>query len=163
MAADAAGDHDRAAQLHHEGREIFVKAGDLGGQGSTLSRLSWAYYLKGDFELARRYALEGLAKFETIDHTWGIAISFGRLGLTEIEAGRLPGAAEHFLACLDEATEGLVEQHSSRSSPGSVVEGLRTEPAEAAGEAEAEGLIVGDHNRGLSGARSMLRARLGQG
>lgn len=68
MAADAPGDHDRAAQLHQEGRDIFVKAGDLGGQGSALSRLSWAYYLKGDFELARRYALEGLAKFEAFNH-----------------------------------------------------------------------------------------------
>jgi hypothetical protein len=43
------------------------------------------------------------------------------------------------------------------------VEGLRTEPAEAAGEAEAECLIVGDRNRGLSGARSMLGAKLSQG
>jgi hypothetical protein len=35
-------------------------------QGSTRS---WAYYLKGDFELARRYGLEGLAEFEAIDHS----------------------------------------------------------------------------------------------
>ncbi|MEX1281107.1 MAG: hypothetical protein AB1Z55_10370, partial [Acidimicrobiia bacterium] len=111
LAADAAGDHDRAAQLHHEGREIFVKAGDLGGQGYTLSRLSWTSYLKGDFEVARRYALEGLAKFEEINHRWGIAVSYGRLGLAEVELGQVTTAAEHFLACLDEATSaGLVEQ-----------------------------------------------------
>jgi class 3 adenylate cyclase/tetratricopeptide (TPR) repeat protein len=111
LAADSAGDHDRALQLHHEGREIFVKAGDLGGQGYTLSRLSWTNYLLGDYDQARRYALEGLARFEEINHRWGIAVSYGRLGLAEIEMGRLAEAADHFLACLDQATAGgLVEQ-----------------------------------------------------
>ena len=111
LAADSAGDHDRALRLHHEGREIFVKAGDVGGQGYTLSRLSWTHYLKGEFEQARRYALEGLAKFEEINHRWGICVSYGRLGLAEIEQGRLAEAADHFLVCLDRATEsGLVEQ-----------------------------------------------------
>jgi tetratricopeptide (TPR) repeat protein len=111
LAADAAGDHDRAAQLHHEGREIFAKAGDVGGQGYTLSRLSWTSYLKGEFEVARRYALEGLAMFEEINHRWGIAVSYGRLGLAEVELGQIAEASGHFLACLDEAmAAGLVEQ-----------------------------------------------------
>ena len=113
LAADATGDYDRAVQLHHEGREIFVKAGDLGGQGYTLSRLSWSYYLKGEYDLARRYALEGLGKFEEINHRWGIAVSFGRLGLAELELGRWSAAVGHFLECLDQATEGglVPQQH----------------------------------------------------
>jgi tetratricopeptide (TPR) repeat protein len=111
LAAEAQGDHERAAQLHHEGREIFVKAGDLGGQGYTLSRLSWSYYLQGDFEAARRYALEGLAKFEEINHRWGIAVSYGRLGLAELELGHVDAACGAFLTCLRRAQEaGLVEQ-----------------------------------------------------
>jgi tetratricopeptide (TPR) repeat protein len=111
LAAEAEGDHERAARFHHEGREIFVKAGDLGGQGYTLSRLSWSYYLQGDFEAARRYALDGLAKFEEINHRWGIAVSYGRLGLAELELGNVQEAVEAFLACLHRAREaGFKEQ-----------------------------------------------------
>lgn len=111
LAAEAQGDHERAAQLHHEGREIFVKAGDLGGQGYTLSRLSWSYYLQGNFETARRYALDGLAKFEEINHRWGIAVSYGRLGLAELELGHVEAACAAFLTCLRRAQDaGLVEQ-----------------------------------------------------
>lgn len=111
LAATAAGDHEKAARLHHEGREIFLKAGDLGGQGYTLSRLSWTSYLQGDLDAACRYALEGLALFEEINHRWGIAVSYGRLGLAEIELGRLSDAAEHFLICLEKASEsGLPDQ-----------------------------------------------------
>jgi class 3 adenylate cyclase/predicted ATPase len=111
LAAEAQGDHERAAQLHHEGREIFVKAGDLGGQGYTLSRLSWSYYLQGNFESARRYALDGLAKFEEINHRWGIAVSYGRLGLAELALGHVDAACNAFLTCLRKAQEaGLVEQ-----------------------------------------------------
>lgn len=111
LAAEAAGDHLRAAELHHEGREIFVKAGDIGGQGYTLSRLSWSHYLRGEYETARRYALEGLAMFEVINHRWGIAVSYGRLGLAEVGLNRIPEALGHFLTCLHKAREaGLIEQ-----------------------------------------------------
>lgn len=74
--------------------------------GATLSRPSWTRYLQGDFDAACRYAIEGLAMFEEIDHRWGIAVSYGRLGLAEIEMGRLGEAAEHFLICLEKATDG---------------------------------------------------------
>ena len=109
--ADESGDHERAAQYHHEGREIFAKAGDLGGQGYTLSRLSWTHFLKGEFDLARRYGQEGLEKFEAINHRWGMSVSNGRIGLAEVELGEFPEAAAHFLEALDIAeAAGLVEQ-----------------------------------------------------
>jgi hypothetical protein len=52
-----------------------------------------------------------LAKFEEMNHRWGIAVSYGRLGQAEVALGRLGDAAGHFLTCFDRATEaGLVEQ-----------------------------------------------------
>ncbi len=143
LAADAAGDHDEAERLHHEGREIFLKSGDLGGQGYTLSRLSWTSYLKGDFDAACRYALEALAMFEEINHRWGIAVSYGRLGLAEIELGRSTDAAEHFLICLEKATEsGLPDQQHyavtgigrTLLAAGAVEQAVRILAAEAAAE-----------------------------
>jgi predicted ATPase/class 3 adenylate cyclase len=132
LAADAAGDHEQAVQYHHEGREIFVKSGDLGGQGYTLSRLSWSHYLQGEYDLARRYALEGLDKFEEINHRWGIAVSYGRLGLAETELGQLKAAAQHFLACLDQATEagmGLQQHYAITGIGRALVKAARFEEA----------------------------------
>ncbi len=111
LAADAAGDHDAAADYHHQSREVFVKRGDLGGQGYVLSRLSRTHALKGEYELARRYALEGLEKFEEMNHRWGMAVSCGRAGFAEIELGLHDDAVGHFVECLDIAEEsGLGDQ-----------------------------------------------------
>ena len=91
------GDHQAAAERHHEGREIFVKAGDRGGQGYTLSRLSWTHYLMGNHELALRYALDGLEHFEAMNLRWGVAVSHGRAGLAEVALGRTTEARARFL------------------------------------------------------------------
>ncbi len=110
-AADGIGEHRQAVEYHHEGREIFVKAGDIGGQGYTLSRLSWSHNSMGNWDLARRYGLEGLEKFEEMNHRWGIAVSNGRVGLAEIELGLLDSAAHRFLETLRIAEEsGLPDQ-----------------------------------------------------
>lgn len=111
VAEDDLGDHASAAERHHEGREIFVKAGDEGGQGYTLSRLSWTHYLMGNYELALRYALDGLAHFETINLRWGIAVSHSRAGLAEIAMGRTTEAKPRFLETIRLAREtGLPDQ-----------------------------------------------------
>ncbi|MDR9451683.1 MAG: BamA/TamA family outer membrane protein, partial [Acidimicrobiia bacterium] len=87
-----------SGQSHRLSATVAVPGGDL-------------TYLKGEYDLARRYALEGLGKFEEINHRWGIAVSFGRLGLAELELGQWNAAVGHFLECLDQATEaGLVPQ-----------------------------------------------------
>jgi len=96
VAADGLGNHEEAAQYHHEGREIFVKTGDLGGQGYTLSRLSWTYWLMGDFVKAKRYGEEGLEKFDEINHRWGVAASWCRIGMAELGLGEIEAAAEAF-------------------------------------------------------------------
>lgn len=112
LAADAKGDYEASITRQHEGREIFAKLGDIGGQGYTLSRLSQTYYAMGDFEMARRYALDGLDLFEEMNHRWGIAVGHGRAGFAEIELGRLASATEHFLECLRVAEEsGLGDQY----------------------------------------------------
>ena len=111
VAADGLGEHRLAAEYHHEGREIFVKAGDLGGQGYTLSRLSWTHYKMESWDLARRYGLEGLEKFEEINHRWGIAVSNGRIGLAEVKLGSVSNASTRFLETLRLAEEsGLPDQ-----------------------------------------------------
>ncbi len=111
VAADEAGDHQVAVEFHHAGREIFVKRGDLGGQGYTLSRLSQTHYRMGEYDLALRYALDGLEKFEEMNHRWGVAVSHGRAGFAKIELGHITGAIEHFVECLNVATaSGLGDQ-----------------------------------------------------
>lgn len=99
------GDHASAAERHHEGREIFVKAGDRGGQGYTLSRLSWTHYLMGNHELALRYALDGLSHFEAMNLRWGVAISHARAGLAEVALGRVTEAKARFLETIRLARE----------------------------------------------------------
>ena len=103
VAADGLGNHEQAAEYHHEGREIFVKTGDLGGQGYALSRLSWTYWLMGDFDKAKRYGEEGLEKFDEINHRWGVAASWCRIGLAELGLGNVEAAADAFLTGLDSA------------------------------------------------------------
>jgi class 3 adenylate cyclase/tetratricopeptide (TPR) repeat protein len=103
VAADGLGDHEAAAQYHHEGREIFVKTGDLGGQGYTLSRLSWTYWLMGDYGKAKRYGEEGLEKFDEINHRWGVAASWCRIGLAELGLGDPGAAADAFRTGLESA------------------------------------------------------------
>jgi class 3 adenylate cyclase/predicted ATPase len=111
VAEDDLGDHASAAERHHEGREIFVKAGDEGGQGYTLSRLSWTHYLMGNYELALRYALDGLSHFETMNLRWGIAVSHSRAGLAELAMGRTTEAKPRFLETIRLAREaGLPDQ-----------------------------------------------------
>jgi class 3 adenylate cyclase len=105
VAEDELGDHASAAERHHEGREIFVKAGDRGGQGYTLSRLSWTHYLMGNHELALRYALDGLGHFEAMNLRWGIAISHARAGLAEVALGRTTEAKARFLETIRLARE----------------------------------------------------------
>ncbi len=103
VAADGLGNHEQAAKYHHEGREIFVKTGDLGGQGYTLSRLSWTYWLMGDYVKAKRYGEEGLEKFDEINHRWGVAASWCRIGMAELGLGDVEAAAEAFRTGLDSA------------------------------------------------------------
>ena len=104
-AEDDLGDHASAAERHHEGREIFVKAGDRGGQGYTLSRLSWTHYLMGNYELALRYALDGLGHFEASNLRWGVAISHARAGLAEVALGRTTESKARFLETIRLARE----------------------------------------------------------
>jgi predicted ATPase len=111
VAVDELGDHAAAAEYHHEGREIFVKAGDVGGQGYTLSRLSWTHYRMGNHELALRYALDGLFHFERMNLRWGIAVSHTRAGLAEVAMGRITEAKARFLETIRIAREtGLPDQ-----------------------------------------------------
>ncbi len=105
VVADEMGDHATAADHHHEGREVFVKAGDAGGQGYTLSRLSWTHYLLGNHQLALRYALDGLEHFESMNLRWGMAISHSRAGLAEVELGRTTEAKARFLRTIEIAEE----------------------------------------------------------
>ena len=108
VADDQLGDHAAAAEHHHEGREIFVKAGDRGGQGYTLSRLSWTHYLMGNHELALRYALDGLEQFEALNLRWGIAVSHARAGLAEVAMGRTREAKARFLETIRIAREAAI-------------------------------------------------------
>jgi tetratricopeptide (TPR) repeat protein len=105
VAADGLGNHAAAADYHQESREIFVKTGDLGGQGYTLSRLSWTYWLMGDFAKAKQYGEEGLEKFEEINHRWGVAASWCRIGLAELGLGNTAASAAAFRRGLDLAIE----------------------------------------------------------
>ena len=82
-----------------------MKAGDRGGQGYTLSRLSWTHYLMGNHELALRYALDGLGHFEAMNLRWGIAISHARAGLAEVALGRTTEAKARFLETIRLARE----------------------------------------------------------
>lgn len=104
-AESGVGDHASAIERHHESREIFVKAGDRGGQGYTLSRLSWAHYLMGNHELALRYALDGLSHFEAMNLRWGVAISQARAGLAEVALGRITESKARFLETVRLARE----------------------------------------------------------
>ena len=103
VAADGLGNHEEAAQYHLEGREIFVKTGDLGGQGYTLSRLSWTYWLMGDYVRAKRHGEEGLENFEEINHRWGVAASWCRIGMAELGLGNVEAAAEAFRTGMESA------------------------------------------------------------
>lgn len=101
VAADELGDHEEAARLHQESREFFVKAGDLGGEGYTLSRLSWTFWTMGDYAKAKQYGQEGLAKFEEINHRWGVTTSRCRIGLAELGLGELAEARHSFLSAVE--------------------------------------------------------------
>lgn len=103
VAADGLGNHEEAAEYHHESREIFVKTGDLGGQGYTLSRLSWTFWLMGDYVKAKQYGQEGLEKFDEINHRWGVAASWCRIGLADLGLGDIEGAADAFRTGLSSA------------------------------------------------------------
>lgn len=105
MVADALGDHQQAAEHHHESREIFVKTGDVAGQGYTLSRLSWTHWLMGDYLEAKRYGEEGLDKFEEINHPWGVAASWCRIGLADLGLGEIGAATTAFRTGLDLALD----------------------------------------------------------
>ncbi|MBT8165511.1 MAG: tetratricopeptide repeat protein [Acidimicrobiia bacterium] len=97
VAADQLGNHEEAARLHTESREFFVKAGDLGGEGYTLSRLSWTHNSMGEYAKARQYGQEGLARFDDINHRWGVATSWCRIGLAEVGLGDADAARTSFL------------------------------------------------------------------
>ena len=71
VAADGVGEHEQAAEFHHESREMFVKTNDLAGQAYTLSRLSVTYWMMGEYERSRASGSEGLALFEQVNHRWG--------------------------------------------------------------------------------------------
>jgi class 3 adenylate cyclase/predicted ATPase len=109
VAADGLGNHEQAAEYHHEGREIFVKTGDLGGQGYALSRLSWTYWLMGDYAKAKRYGEEGLEKFDEINHRWGIAASWCRVGMAELGLGNVEAAADAFRTGMDSALRNRMQ------------------------------------------------------
>lgn len=106
IGADELGDHSRAADYHHQAREIFVKAGDRAGQGYAYSRLSWTYWLTGDYDKACEYGQEGLEHFESVHHRWGIAASWCRIGLAQIGLGELDDAAVSLRTALDLAVDG---------------------------------------------------------
>ena len=95
----------RAIDLHHEGREAFVKMGDPAGEAYTLSRLAWTHWLLGDYEKSRESALEGLFGFEQINHRWGISATLSRLGFAEIGLGELEDADAHFRRAIARAYE----------------------------------------------------------
>ena len=101
VAAGELGDHEEAARLHHESREIFVKAGDLGGEGFTLSRLSWTHWFMGDYAKAKQFGEEGLAKFDEMNHRWGVATCMCRIGMAEVGLEDATAARNSFLAGMD--------------------------------------------------------------
>ena len=105
VAADGMGEHDRAAEFHHESREMFVKTSDLAGQAYTLSRLSVTYWLIGDYERSRASGLEGLALFEQVNHRWGVSASLCRIGFAELRLGQTDSASRRFGAALDGAEQ----------------------------------------------------------
>jgi len=109
VAADELGDHEEAANLHQESREIFVKAGDLGGEGYTLSRLSRTYWLLGDYAKAQQYGEEGLAKFDDINHRWGVAVCWCRIGMAEVSLDDPEAATNAFLTGMDLAMDNNMQ------------------------------------------------------
>jgi len=101
LTAEAAGDHAKAIDYHHEGREAFVKMGDPAGESYASSRLSWTYWRLGDHEKAREFALEALFGFERINHRWGRLVTLSRLGMAEVGLGELESAEMHFRSLID--------------------------------------------------------------
>ena len=100
VSSDELGEHEAASDFHRQADEVFVKFDDIGGQAYVASRLSWTSYLSGDYEMALRYALDGLEKFESVNHRWGMAASRCRAGLAEIELGRIEDALRRFREAL---------------------------------------------------------------
>lgn len=92
VSSDALGDHRAAAEYHGQAQDVFVKFSDVGGQAYALSRMAWTWFLEGDHEVALRYALEGLEKFESVNHRWGTIVSRCRAALPELELGRIDSA-----------------------------------------------------------------------
>jgi tetratricopeptide (TPR) repeat protein len=68
-----------------------------------LSRLSWTYWLMGDYAKAKQYGQEGLEKFDEINHRWGVAASWCRIGLADLSLGDIEGAADAFRTGLSSA------------------------------------------------------------
>ena len=105
IGADEKGEHERAAQYHYEAREVFVKAGDLGGEGYTLSRLSWTHHLLGEDDKAVEYGHAGLERFEQLNHRWGVAASWCRIGFAELGRGDIAEASRAFGMGLEKALD----------------------------------------------------------
>lgn len=103
VSSDALGDHRAAADYHGQAQDVFVKFGDVGGQAYALSRLAWTWFLEGDHEAALKHALEGLEKFESVNHRWGTIVSRCRAALPEIELGRIDSATARLYEALDMA------------------------------------------------------------
>lgn len=101
LAVDALGKHEEAAEYHHEGREMFVKSGDIAGQGYTLSRLSSTYWEMGDYVKAKRYGEDGLEKFEEVNHRWGVAVSWCRVGFANLGLSDVAAARRAFTTALE--------------------------------------------------------------
>jgi class 3 adenylate cyclase/predicted ATPase len=101
IASDQLGDHEAAVRYHGGAQDVFVKFDDPSGQGYALSRLSVSWFRQGDHELAVRYALEGLERFESVNHRWGMVISRCRAAFPEIELGRIDQALERLREALD--------------------------------------------------------------
>ncbi len=57
----------------------------------------------GDYAKAKRYGEEGLEKFDEINHRWGIAASWCRVGLAELGLGNVEAAADAFRTGMDSA------------------------------------------------------------
>jgi len=105
VASDELGDHEAAADFHTQADQVFVKFDDISGQAYVASRLSSTAYLQGDYERALRHALDGLEKFESVNHRWGVIISRCRAALAEIELGQIDSALSRLGEALTMAQE----------------------------------------------------------
>lgn len=108
-AAQLRGDHAAALQSYEEGLEAGRKAGSAPSVAHHSSMLGSLYADLGDLPAARRYLVEALASFRSLNDRWGMVRAVTGLGRVALAEGRYEHAAQ-----LLGAVEALRERIGAR-------------------------------------------------